>query len=259
MRGRGRCLRPLLAAALLCAAAAAPAALPPPFEARYELSLAGLPVGEMRLALEPAGGGRLLYRMASRPRGLLALFRKDTLTERSLLEALPGGGIRPLRYERVQTGSRRRHVRLAFSWRPDGSGLVRNEVAGRPWEMDVPAGTLDRLLVQLALRLDLAAGRAGTLAYPVADGGKLKRYRFEVLGSETVETPAGRFETVKVRRLRRKGKPPLDFWLAPALGYLAVAGTRPGGEGGTVRMRLVDFRRSPPDEAGMRLTRDGGR
>ena len=193
--------------------------------------------------LRPADGGRFLYEMASRPRGLLALFRRDTLTERSLWERGPDGAPRPLRYERIQTGSRERRARLVFTWSPDGSGRVRNEVAGRPWAMAVPPGTLDRLLVQIALRRDLAAGRE-PLEYPIADGGKLKRYRFAVLGRETVTTSAGRFETVKIQRLRRKGKPPLYFWLAPGLDYLLVAGTRPGGEGGTVRMELVEI--SPP-------------
>ena len=243
MRARRRLALVLAGACLLAAAAAgvARAAALAPFEARYRLSLGGLTVGEMRLALRAAGDGRYLYEMASRPRGLLALFRRDTLTERSLWERGPDGAPRPLRYERIQTGSRERRARLVFAWSPDGSGRVRNEVAGRPWAMAVPPGTLDRLLVQLALRRDLAAGRK-PLEYPIADGGKLKRYRFAVLGRETVTTSAGRFETVKIQRLRRKGKPPLYFWLAPGLDYLLVAGTRPGGEGGTVRMELVEIR-----------------
>ncbi len=244
MRVRGPLAFALAGAALLLAATAARAAALAPFEARYRLSLGGLTVGEMRLVLRTAGDGRYLYEMASRPRGLLALFRRDTLTERSLWERGPDGAPRPLRYERIQTGSRERRARLVFTWSADGSGRVRNEVAGRPWAMAVPPGTLDRLLVQLALRRDLAAARE-PLEYPVADGGKLKRYRFAVLGRETVTTPAGRFETVKIQRLRRKGKPPLYFWLAPRLGYLSVAGTRPGGEGGTVRMELVEIRPAP--------------
>ena len=244
MRVRRLAALALAAASLLDAAGAARAAALAPFEARYRLSLGGLTVGEMRLALRAAGDGRYLYEMASRPRGLLALFRRDTLTERSLWERGPGGAPRPLRYERIQTGSRERRARLVFTWSPEGSGRVRNEVAGRPWEMAVPPGTLDRLLVQLALRRDLAAGRK-PLEYPIADGGKLKRYRFAVLGRETVTTSAGRFETVKIQRLRRKGKPPLFFWLAPELGYLSVAGTRPGGEGGTVRMELIEIRPAP--------------
>ena len=241
MRARRLLAFALAGAALLLTATAARAAALAPFEARYRLSLGGLTVGEARLVLRPADGGRYLYEMASRPRGLLALFRRDTLTERSLWEHGPDGTPRPLRYERIQTGSRERRARLVFTWSPDGSGRVRNEVAGRPWAMAVPPGTLDRLLVQIALRRDLAAGRK-PLEYPIADGGKLKRYRFAVLGRETVTTSAGRFEAVKIQRLRRKGKPPLYFWLAPELDYLLVAGTRPGGEGGTVRMELAEIR-----------------
>ncbi len=128
--------------------------------------------------------------------------------------------IQPLeyRYERKLLG-RERLVDLAFNW-PDNQ--VTTTVEEKPWRMKVPAGTQDKLSYQLQLRLDLAAGKTD-LVYQVADGGPLSEYHFRVIGKETVETPAGNFEALKVERVRSsEAKRTTHLWFAPELEYLIV-------------------------------------
>ncbi|MCK4587906.1 MAG: DUF3108 domain-containing protein, partial [Gammaproteobacteria bacterium] len=54
----------------------------------------------------------------------------------------------------------------------------------------------------------------------VADGGKLKSYDAVIQKTETIETPAGEFETIRVNR--DDGKRVTTLWCAPDLNYLPV-------------------------------------
>jgi hypothetical protein len=69
----------------------------------------------------------------------------------------------------------------------------------------------------------LALGEGKTeVTFNIADGGKLKEYRFKVLGRETLELPAGRFDTVKITKLRDNKRRETYIWCAPELNYLPV-------------------------------------
>ena len=108
---------------------------------------------------------------------------------------------------------------LQFNW---NTGTVLNDVAKKPWTMDVAAGTQDNLSYQMQLRLDLAAGKE-TLVYKVADGGKIKTYPFIKLGTETVTTAIGSFEAVKVQRDRGTDRKRNTYiWFAPELDYIVI-------------------------------------
>jgi len=197
---------------------ARPRAAPPAFSADYQLSRDGLRVGTATISLEYPTPGHYVYRAFTRPTRLTAWFRDDRLRERSE-GTVDADGPRPDDYRFDHTGSdSERHARLRFDWQRD---RVENSVAGHTWHMDIPPDTLDKLVVQLAVMMDLDDGRA-PLRYPIADGGKLKVYRFKVVNREPVDTPAGRFVTVKVRRLRADRDRITYLWCAPALHYLPV-------------------------------------
>ena len=87
--------------------------------------------------------------------------------------------------------------------------------------MDIPAGTLDKLASQLGIMLALGRGETD-ITFKIADGGKLKDYRFKVLGRETLELAAGRFDTVKITKLRDNKRRETYIWCAPELNYLPV-------------------------------------
>ncbi|ROR35068.1 DUF3108 domain-containing protein [Inmirania thermothiophila] len=237
-------LAALAALALLLALPAASAGVAAPHEAVYAVHAGVLRLGEARYALSRTGEGRLRYRAELIPQGLAAALVGDGRSvEESLLEVV-AGRLRPLRYHYRREGRKARTVAIDFQW---AQGRAVHEVDGERWVLPLEAGVLDKLSVQLAVMADLAAG-AETLAYRIADGGRLKAYRFRRLGGEVVETPAGRFETVLIERPRAKGA--LRFWCAPALDYLPVRVARLDEDGRErMRMVLVRHRRAAPAAA----------
>ena len=117
-------------------------------------------------------------------------------------------------YER--TGGKPRRVSIRFDWT---KGVAYNTSRGETWTLEVKPGTLDKLLYFLALMRDLADG-SNNLEYTFTDGGKVKTYHLEVLGHETLDTPLGSLDTVKVRHESNERETTL--WCAPALHYLPV-------------------------------------
>lgn len=235
-----RSLRRLLAATVLFAAGAHAATSP--YTARYELTRNGTQIGELVQQLTELDDGTLQFDSTTVPRGLLATLLSATIEERSTLERHKDR-LRPLRYHHRRRGvGAERRIDIVFEW---PKMRVRNVIDGDPWTMTVPAGTFDKHAVLLAVIEDLAGG---TLQddYAIADGGMLKRYRFVLDGRETVDTPAGRFETVIVRRRRDARTHGTDFWHAPQLGHLPVRIERTSGDGDLYRLLLTDIS-SPPE------------
>ncbi|MFA7593029.1 MAG: DUF3108 domain-containing protein [Thiohalobacteraceae bacterium] len=209
----------MLAAVLLgLVSLVAQTAVPEDFVAVYELSLNRFVIGEAQVALNAQSDGRYEYHSHTRPTGLAKLFRSDQVQESSLF-TLHKGRIRPLEYRFDHTGSKKgRHAYLKFDWQ---AREVSNTVEGHTWEMEIPEGALDKLVVQVAAMMDLTAGKRQT-TYFIADGGKLKEYHFTVVGEETIQVPAGEFQTIKIQRVRKNFKRTTYLWCAPSLGYLPV-------------------------------------
>jgi len=132
---------------------------------------------------------------------------------------LAENGVRPDKYDYKRSGgSKERTAELRFDW---PSMTVSNHVEDSRWKMDIPAGTLDKLVSQLAMMLALRAGETD-ITFNIADGGKLKEYHFRAVGQETLELPAGTFDTVKITKVRNNKKRETYIWCAPALNYLPV-------------------------------------
>lgn len=56
--------------------------------------------------------------------------------------------------------------------------------------------------------------QAPAFELPIVTGRKLATYRFDALGSERIETPAGGFDTTHLRALN--GEDVIELWYAPA-------------------------------------------
>jgi hypothetical protein len=206
----------LVAAALLTASLHA--ATLPDFEAVYIQKYGGLNIGTSMLTLKNGNNGSYLYEARSWPNDWLSWFLKDRLQESSR-GVFTTTGIRPESYHYLRAGgSKTREANLSFDWE---AMTVINNVADSRWKMDIPAGTLDKLASQLGVMLALNRGETETV-FDIADGGKLKVYRFKVIGRETLEVPAGKFDTVKITRVQDDTSREILVWCAPTLGYLPV-------------------------------------
>jgi hypothetical protein len=188
------------------------------FEASYILKRGSLHIGSSNIAFRSSNEGSYVYESHSRPSRWVAWLLKGRLHESSRGH-ISNDKLRPDSYHYLRTGSRReREADLSFDWK---QSLVKNNVEGSLWEMEIPAGTLDKLAAQLGMMLALRQG-SDDVTFNVADGGRLKKYRFKVIGHETVEVPAGTFETVKITKLRDNKDRITYVWCAPALNYLPV-------------------------------------
>ncbi len=213
----------------------------PVFSAHYDVRINGITVGDAEFSLAPAGGNRYVYRQSSKSTGVAALFGGQSVKETSRWELTAQGVIRPLTYRYRREGGDDdddRDVELVFDWEHH---RVENRVAGQPWSMDIPDGTLDKLLVQVAMLLDLRTGQT-EFSYPVADGGRLKRYRFAVVGEETLQLPDGKHPAIKLQRTD-DDRDKTYIWVAPDLGYIPIRFLKLKRTGIKYEMRLRDFSR----------------
>lgn len=235
-RIRGWFLTGLLLAAFAGIAAGSQPRLRP-FSAEYDLKLGYLSIGKVRVTLHLDRRGRYRYRALTEPVGLTAVLRSDEITEISHGE-IRDGTVVPLsyRYRHLKSDNPRR-VDLHFDWQ---AMQVTNRTPESEWVMRIKPGTQDKFSQQLMLILALMKGDR-SIDFPVADGGRLKRYLFLVQERVTVETPAGRFASLHLMRRKQGQRATADFWMAPELNYLPVKVERREKEGDFV-MELLSLR-----------------
>lgn len=82
------------------------------------------------------------------------------------------------------------------------------------------------------------------VTFNIADGGKLKEYRYRQVGRETLELPAGTFETIKITKLRENRNRETFIWCAPALNYVPVRIWQREQDGSVYQSDLESFSNS---------------
>lgn len=214
----------LPALATLLAALAAGAVLGetervPTYEARYDVEYKGRRVGESVQRVVP-GPDASTYRFESitSARGIARLLRPRPIVEESTFE-IDANGVRPLEF-RIDDGTRKGDDDIAvdFDWDAGTARVVTSD--GRA---DVPLepGVHDRATLQIALMLELEAGREPE-RHDLIDDESVKHYTYEVDGNETLETPSGTHETIRVTQRRDGSSRYTIIWAAPDLHHLPV-------------------------------------
>ncbi|MES9974522.1 DUF3108 domain-containing protein [Candidatus Thiodiazotropha sp. LNASS1] len=188
-----------------------------PFSATFSVKRNVIPLGELMLEFSLNEKGEYHYNAHTLPGMLAGWFSADEIIEVSQ-GRLTGDAIQPISYTYKDLGNENERTELVFDWQAD---KVRTTSGGVTWSQPIASGTQDRLSQQLLVRLHLAEGRED-ISYQVADGGKIKRYRFLVEGEEEIETPFGQINCLRVRRSKESRKPDYTIWFAPSLGYLPV-------------------------------------
>ncbi len=219
----------------------------PDFKANYRVEQHNLRIGTASIALHTDKQGNYRYEFRSWPARWVSWFRDNSLYESSR-GTLDADGIRPVKYDYERSGDRQRNASLAFDW---GTMTVENHVAGSHWEMAIEPGTVDKLASQLGMMIALGEGKQD-VTYNVADGGTLKEYRYQVIGEETLDLPAGHFRTVKVTKIRRDIDQQVIIWFAPELHYLPARIWRRDGDDEEYISDLESFSRSLWNKSGKR-------
>lgn len=193
--------------------------LPESFTARYQVWSGGLNVGVSEWAFHHYPNGRYRFETNNTTTGLARLIRNEHITERSSGDMAVSGPVpTDYLYERVG-GKRPRRVQMHFN-HSTRTATIDDRAGAR--STAITAQVQDRVSYFLKLMVDLG-GQSENLAYDVSDRGKLKRYRIEKVGQETLDTAFGALETVSVRRVPdAEDDKETIVWAAPALGYLPV-------------------------------------
>lgn len=188
-----------------------------PFTAQYEVSRNDSKIGERIHQLSKTDDG-YLFEARMHTTGLAALLKPGEVTERSHW-LLNNNRVQPQHYEYLDSSDDSRTTRLQFDWQHQ---RVTNRIGDKPWGMDIPTGTQDKFGYMLALMHDLQQGNTAP-EYQIADGGRLKTYRFVSKGKVMLDTVLGKLETIKLQRIRvGKKNRKIFIWCAPSLGYLPV-------------------------------------
>lgn len=144
--------------------------------------------------------------------------------------------------EFTQQSGRRPPLRVEFDW---PARRVTFSPSGEPASTQPQMQDRLSVLFQLGWR-SRAAADAATIELPVAVQRRVSSYLFTAVGTETVEVPAGRFETVKYERHRPDGEDTLEVWLAPALCHLPVRLRASEDRNLVIEQRLRAVRPLPP-------------
>ncbi|HVJ59678.1 MAG TPA: DUF3108 domain-containing protein [Burkholderiaceae bacterium] len=228
------CLAPAAAPAQTVAPACVRGAPPPDFTLDFAVTAARPPLrlnGSNRLDYS-AADGRYTLRSVLDAGGLYSARQESSGN-------VDSAGWRPQRYE--ETTTRRGTSSASIDWTAQ-----RVTFSGDEAPADAPAGLQDRLSILLHLGREQAR-RPKTSGYdlPIVGPRHVSRYRIEVQGRERIDVPYGRFETVRLVRLRDDGDDRLEVWLAPALCWLPVQ-LRFVEARQTIEQRLSAARFAPP-------------
>lgn len=209
----------LIASALLCVAVAANRAHADelkPFEASYAWSWHGMTVAESSVKLERQGD-TWVYASKSSPRGIGKMFSERPVQKSTL--RVTGKGVQPLSYEADDgTSSTKRDADVQFDWE---HGRVTGVYEDVKVDMPMQAGIQDDLSVQIALMVELLAGREPQ-QFQMIDKNTVREYRYTRETQESVSTPLGKIDTI-VYRSQKTGSPRVTrFWCAPSRGYIPM-------------------------------------
>jgi len=182
-------------------------------EIAYELSRNGTPIAEMVERLEHDGK---TYRLSGqlKGKGIFALRGDAARTSRGSIGA---DGLHPAEFEDKRTG--RDTSRAKFDWAAKTMTLQGKEGAAET--KPLPADIQDRL--SFAYNFSFHVPGASPVAVSVTDGKGISTSSYKAAGRETVKTPAGEFEALKLEREKKEpGDRTSEIWLAAKQGYVPV-------------------------------------
>jgi hypothetical protein len=195
------------------------------FRAQFDVEWKGMTAGQSVLELAPGPNGRYTYQSRNTAKGIFRLALPDEIDQVSTMET-QAGSIRPLSFRGEDSGrSNDDAVRLDFDWM---TKQLRGRAAGENIELPLPLGTQDPLSSQIALMLELSAGKSPS-KFTIADKGKLKDYLYRRDGEATLNTPFGKVGTVIWRSERAESDRVTRVWYAPSLGYTPLQAERRRG------------------------------
>lgn len=203
-----------------------------PFVAHYAAYKWGDKIGGAKMSLVKESDGNYHLDYSSR---VSKFFLSDKRSEHSTF-SFDNGQFKPLsyRYKRTGTGPDKA-LNIAFAHDGVPTFSVDNHQA-QPWQ-----GEFDNQLYRLQVRRWLALGKSSFKVNFINYRGEKAIYDMSVTGTETLELPIGKLDTVKVTINRASSKRQTFMWFAPSLDFQLVRlqQFKDGEEQGDIR--LIDY------------------
>ncbi len=196
----------------------APALALTPYTALYDARGSGLSASNHMTLSATDSSGRIELRSVSKARGLARLFKHDPIVEYTLFEEIDGK-LCPIEYHYLfnNSGSKRNAWIIFDREKFVAKSLYKTVTV----ELDIRSDHVDRMLETLVFRSDLISGKIAE-KYSFVERNSLREAVYEKIGTETVKTKAGNFDTVMYRRQRVGSSRSAIIWFAPELEYLPV-------------------------------------
>jgi hypothetical protein len=211
-----------------------------PFKASYVLSWKGISAASADLDLTRSSDGHYTYVSRNLAKGLFRLAFPGEITQKSTLQ-IDGERVVPLSYRGDDgTSSSDRDVSLDYDW---STGRVRGIAEKEKVDLELRADAQDPMTVQIAMIMQLAAGREPR-EFWLVDKKEIKEYRYTREAPARVRTALGEFDTVVYSSRRPDSDRITRVWYAPALGYTPVKAERVRGDKQEWAMSLVSLTRS---------------
>lgn len=194
----------------------------PPFTASYEAQAMGNTLNA-RITLNHEDVHTRMA-MDAHVSGFLRVLGRFELNREALMNANNDMGLQLVTSRsREVTPRRERKVETRFDWDEDRAiGHVNNE----RFDLEVPPHTLDFLGSLYFMMQRLEAGdltdKGDGEVVQTLERDRLRQYRFEYVGTETITSPMGQIETVRVVRKSQDSDIELSAWFAPALSHVPV-------------------------------------
>ena len=210
----------------------------PEFTAVYDARINGFTMAEVKFSLRRLDNGDYLYQRKSIPGGVASFFgnKESAATSRW---RFTNSRIQVLEYQsRDDDGDADDNLHLIYDWK---NARVNNVNDADPWQTEIPQGTLDKLVMHLALLLELRDGNT-EFKYPLAHEGRIKHYSFKQTGTEEIKLSMGKYDALVVERLN-EDHDTTRIWSAPELNYLPVRflKQKQGGQTRELLLREVEF------------------
>ncbi len=192
-----------------------------PFEVEYEVGNHLINAGTAQLSLTEQDG-LWTYSLSTKPRGILKIAGKGKINEVSTFTLEQAQGklmIQPQNYTFRQDDERRRAVDATFNW---AEKSVTHSYRGKQTTESFDEPIIDRLSSTL-LMMNALRGSFVSAELVVVDTGRQKKVAFENIGTELLNTPLGKIETVRVLNQNAGGGSRQTItWFAPSLDYVPV-------------------------------------
>jgi hypothetical protein len=187
-----------------------------PFEASYAWVWHGMTVAVSTLKLEHVQDD-WVYASKSDARGLGKMFSERPI-QKSMMQVTQSG-VRPLSYKADDgTSATKRDADVQFDWEHKRITGVYEDAKV---DMPLQPGTQDDLSVQIAMMVELLAGRTPG-QFLMVDKNTVREYHYTREREDSIDTPLGKIDTI-VYKSQKVGSPRITrFWCAPSRGFIPM-------------------------------------